>query len=189
MNKDQKTNAPETSTKNSAGSLVETSASTQTFIVKEKKKKGVIRSLMALSFGVDIRRWVGLEELKISFGFLKNLYNSFLKTKEPMHNENFAEAAARLDLDKEDLKKATRNFLYSTIFYSIITTTMAGYTVFIFIASESIIAAIVCIALTIMLATFTFREHFWYIQSKHQKLGCSFKDWANLTFKKSNKPV
>ena len=57
------------------------------------------------------------------------------------------------------------------------------YTVYLLI-NGFLLATVMGTLLTTLILVYAYREHFWYTQVKHRKLGLDFTAWRQLIFKK-----
>jgi|GEM_PF-4813923 intracellular multiplication protein IcmV len=123
---------------------------------------------------LDVPRWVGTESIKDQWKSLKTLMNSF--KEKPETSESFKDAVKRLKLTNGQIdqiqRKYHRNFL---IYFSLLWIVLA-YAIFLG-WSAHYRALIACISALFVLASFAFREHFWYTQIKSKTLGMTFQSW------------
>lgn len=104
------------------------------------------------------------------------------KSKTPVQPETFEEAVARLGLHEQDLKQRESMFLKQAGIYLILGFFILLYGVYLAVQS-SFNGLILCLVVSFVALANAFRAHFWYYQTKHRKLGCSFQEWLNSTLK------
>jgi intracellular multiplication protein IcmV len=145
-------------------------------------KKGAMRGLF--SSLLNIRKWSSYDEVKVSAlaitHSIKDLYGVGRGNAERV--ESFDAAVQRLQLTEDDIKKRTRSFLYSSLVYFFIALALFAYTIYMMSVSRAIFAIVVCFILILLMLVYSFREHFWYMQMKKRKVGCSFKEWIAFIF-------
>ncbi|HVV69295.1 MAG TPA: type IVB secretion system protein IcmV [Gammaproteobacteria bacterium] len=129
------------------------------------------------------KRMVGWDQLKDSF-------NSFVrdpakevwdrKQKRVVIKETFEEALVRLNLSEEMVVERRKTFLRTALFFVGVALVLFVYTMYLLFSGLFLATFIGCVLVVIALAL-AFRDHFWYTQMKHRRLGLSFSDWANYT--------
>jgi intracellular multiplication protein IcmV len=135
-----------------------------------------------LSRYFNVRQWVGTDHLRNPFEFLKKiLVTAFVVPPETTEKEDFLELVDKLGLTSEQLRKKKNAFLRLCIVFCILAFLVVVYAVFHVsfghyrVFFPSIVLSVVCLA-------FAFRYHFWYMQIKTQRLGCSFQEWCDYVF-------
>ncbi len=135
---------------------------------------------------VDFPRWMGWGRLKdnttIVTGMAKGLLTS--KAATEYRHETFEEAAARLNLDEAAITARKKDLLRMTVFYLVIAVVLFLYAVYLFAVLGLFLGAIMGFVIGCVALTLAFRQHFWYIQMKYRRLGFTFNDWVNATFRK-----
>lgn len=90
--------------------------------------------------------------------------------------ETFHEAAARFNLSEADLIQRQRAFGRLAAVYLFLVLCLgvyAGYLLY----RHAYLSVIMTFVLMLVAASFAFKEHFWYVQMRHRRLGLTVKDW------------
>jgi intracellular multiplication protein IcmV len=142
--------------------------------VKPPKKKRVRKFLKSW---INVRAWVGYDEIKSNTQNVISAVKTVYSTKTPVaRTETFEEAIARMGLTEETLDKRKKYFLHFSMFYSLVALALITYAVIMFFTSHSIVGLLSLLLVGIMLL-YAYHEHFWYMQMHKRRLGCTFKDW------------
>lgn len=130
---------------------------------------------------VNFPRWMNLRQLWANGrGIVRTLKD--LKVHRPsVKAETFEEAMQRLHLTEEDIIKRRKNCLILSIVYAFLTLIFFIYTVYMVIHLH--LGMIIGLLITALMATFAYREHFWYFQLKTRTLGNTFQDWLAFLFR------
>ncbi len=138
------------------------------------KSKGFIRSRF------NFTRWMGVADLKHNARSLKAMVNTMMTVAEPEFEETFEEAMARLNLSPEDVAARKKQFFMLALVYSILALCVLLYAIHL-LWMRHFLSAFMCLPVLSVLLAFCFREHFWYTQLKHKRLGFTFKEWLLTT--------
>ncbi|MFT3742019.1 MAG: type IVB secretion system protein IcmV [Gammaproteobacteria bacterium] len=135
------------------------------------------------NFKANTKRMLGWDQLK---GSASNTYTSVReiwsrKKSAPSRKETFTEAVARLKLTEQDLIERRKSFFKTSLLFLGIAIALFVYTISL-VFSKLILGSFIGLILVIMALALAYRDHFWYTQMKHRRLGLSFKDWFNYTF-------
>jgi intracellular multiplication protein IcmV len=147
-------------------------------VEKVVKKRGKIRRGLAWTFKpmVDVKGWVGFENIKTSTRSVVGLAKSVFIPRQSERSETFEEAMQRLNLTEKSLKKQIQQynlFVFCFILMAIGVLCYALYLVFLGSLAAFLLAMVVC---CLILAQ-AFRFHFWVFQMKQRRLGCSLREW------------
>lgn len=130
---------------------------------------------------VNFPQWMGLGQITTVGKDIKDTTVSLLKQPKAVRQETFEQAIARLRLSEKDLQQRMQYFLRMTMFYCGVAVLLFIYAIYLMFTGE-LAAFFLSFVLTLMALSFAFRQHFWYFQLKHRKLGCTVKDWLNGAF-------
>ncbi len=127
---------------------------------------------------VNFPRWMGARQLKTNADAIIKMVKDLQLRRPPLRQETFEEAIVRLHLSEEDIRQRMRVCLTLSIIYSCLMILFLAYTIFLILhfSLGMILAALV----TMLMASFVYREHFWYFQMKTRKLGNTFQDWVSF---------
>ncbi len=135
--------------------------------------------------GHTLGDWLGLSLMVNLAILMKEIFVDvfFPWKREPAGPvESFEEAIARLKLTEEDIEQRKSMFLKQTFFFM-----LAGFAVIAYgitLAMEhAITGTLMCLLISTVAFSNAFRMHFWYFQTKHRKLGCTFQEWLNSSLK------
>jgi len=148
-------------------------------IDKKAGKRGFFRTV----FNFNVRRWVAADEVANNTKTVVNAYRDILTKPEIQHRETFENAVQRLGFTEEKLQSQRKNFLYFSLFYAVLGVGLAIYSFYLFMNHGLFLAFFVSFVLFILMFCYAFKEHFWYMQISKRKLGCTFGEWFNFTFR------
>jgi len=140
------------------------------------KKKGFIRSNFQFS------RWMGMHEIKSNASNIKTLFNELTKYDQSEFSETFEEAIKRLKLSEQDVANRTIYFLRLSMLYLFFALCLVAYGIYLYFVGD-LIGTLMCVPIISVLLSFCFKEHFWYTQMKHRRLGMSFRNWLDCLLK------
>jgi len=148
----------------------------------EVKKRGFFRTI----FNFYPQRWFAIEEIKANTKAVISAYKG-LFGKRKYQVEDFSSAVQRLGLTEETLKKQQQNFLYFSLFYLFLGIGLGGYALYLLFERNLTLAFFVSLIMSILMFSYAFKEHFWYMQISRQKLGCTFKEWLDFVLRRAKK--
>ena len=130
---------------------------------------------------LNVPRWLGVSQLAAAGSSIKSLAVSLVTVKQPKFQETFEEAVTRMGLSEEELAKKQKICLITAIIYLVSSISMFGYMFYLFYCGF-MLATVSAAALTVLLAAFFFKEHFWYTQIKNKRLGFTAMEWFKSLF-------
>jgi hypothetical protein len=130
---------------------------------------------------VDVPRWMHLDRLVQQGKAIKELANEIFIVKTPQEKETFEQAMERLDISDSGLQKRIGELKWLFFFYVLAFLGIFGYGTYLFLAHYPR-AGFLAYAVSMVAFSQAFRQHFWFMQLKHQSLGMSFKQWYEITF-------
>lgn len=132
---------------------------------------------------VNFPRWMGWNQIADSGKFINSLAKDVFKTKPDgkLRDEKFEDACRRLNLTSGILLQRQKHFLRYAIFFVCLSFALFAYGIYLLIFGGFFMAFLICLSLTCVSLSLAFREHFWYIQIRHRRLGISLKDWFKLS--------
>lgn len=137
-------------------------------------KRGVRRYIRSF---FDIPRWMGVNYLKHTAVSMRDLARTMFTIRKPEHEESFEQACKRLGLSEADVSERCQTFLRKAQVYLICCLLVLCYFIYLMLHGHYQ-ASFLTASLTLMLFAFFFREHFWYTQIKHRRLGFTFAEWV-----------
>ncbi len=141
---------------------------------KTEKRKGFIRRSMKSIF--DVKRWVAWDDVKSTGKGVWRLGKDLFEPQVAEHHETFDEAVERMQMTEKDIAERKRGFLRLAIIYLVMAFALFMYALYIFIGGY-FFTGILCLTLTALILVYAYKEHFWYTQIKHRRLGLTFKEW------------
>lgn len=132
---------------------------------------------------LNFSTFLGVKELKGSYENLTGMAKGVTKQqkKEDIIQETFEQAQARLALSEQDLINRKKSFFQMSICYFIMAVLLFAY-MFYLAFTGVVLGVFISFVLVIVALAFSYREHFWYTQMQHRRLGLTFKDWKAYTF-------
>lgn len=159
-------------------------------VANAAKKKGVIKGF----FGslVDVRKWTDFDDIKSNARFIASSYRDLLPKKNQdgagegsKVAQTFDETVRLLQWSEEDIKEKTKYFFRYFIIYLISAIGLFFYTVYLLNVSNKTLAIFASLILAMVMLVYAWREHFWYMQMRQRKLGCTLSDWVSFVFKRA----
>jgi intracellular multiplication protein IcmV len=135
---------------------------------------------------VDFPRWMGWRNLKENGHMVGGLARDLLKSgkKVEVRKETFEEAIERLNLNEAAITARKKDLLFMTAVYLVVAVALIIYAVYLLVVLGLWLGAIMAVVVCCLSLSLAFRQHFWYIQMKYRRLGFTFNDWVNATFRK-----
>lgn len=131
---------------------------------------------------VDVPSWMGTEWIGHHWTVIRDSFQTLFYAREVTYTEDFSQAMARLGLTEADLKKRVRD--YSILFIIFLVFGIGVFLYMLYLLSElHWRGGIIAFAVAFFAFAQAFRCHFWVFQIKQRRLGCTFKDWVNGTFR------
>ncbi len=146
--------------------------------IKKAIKKGFFS-------GYSVKRWVGFDQIKDSGQSIGEMATNLIdkqKTKATPNKETFEECVKRFGLSESDLKKKMKSLYRIALFCLAASLACFVYAIYLFLIGF-ILSGFVSLMLSFLLAAYAYREHLNYFQIKQRRLGCTFREWFNSTFK------
>jgi len=135
----------------------------------------------AAKTGKKMGDWMGLSVTLGVFTLVKNIFISVFmpwKMGPPGPAETFEQAVARMGLSETDIEARKTLFMRQTLLYFGLGLAVVGYGLMLAF-DKSVIGMFMCFGVSLVAFANAFRAHFWFFQTKHRKLGCTFKEWLN----------
>jgi intracellular multiplication protein IcmV len=133
----------------------------------------------------NVSAWVNYGQLSSFAKSIANLFKRLFIPAQATYTETFAEAMQRFNLSEEDIQRRIKNFILLVSLWLIIALGVLSYALYLAFAG-SWHGFIACIGLMFISLAQAFRYHFWYFQLKQRRLGCTFRQWLNASFKGDN---
>ena len=149
--------------------------------VEKKQRRGFFRTV----FNFNVREWLAVEQIKANSRTVVEAYRGVFGRRTDNRGETFAGAVQRLGLTPEKLQKQKRNFFYFSVIYLIFSIGLLSYSFYLLLEKGFLLAFFVSFIMGILMLTYSFKEHFWYMQISKQKLGCTFREWLSFVFKRA----
>ena len=89
-------------------------------------------------------------------------------------------------MTEKDIQERKKGYFLAAMIYAVIGIALLGYCIFVFTTTHPA-AGIMALSVGCLALVLALRNHFWFIQIKNRKLGCTYQDWFNFTFHSKNK--
>lgn len=129
---------------------------------------------------VDFPTWMGYRTLVDSGKAVIKTTKRIFTPATAQRTETFEQAMSRLNLTPKDIQLRQKLFLWLALFWLIIAIAALVHAVSLCLKG-GLSGAMLALALACLASILAFRQHFWYLQAKHQVLGIDFTQWLNLT--------
>jgi len=130
-------------------------------------------------------QWLGMDSIKQNGKLIGDIAKGAFridKKQSQVSGKSFEECLRHYGVTEEGLKKRMENALQVVWFCLILAGILLPYSIYL-IFTAKVLAGVVALILMFVMLSYAFREHFQYFQMKERRLGCTFKDWFNATFK------
>lgn len=140
-----------------------------------------------LTGGISPKRWLGYDSIKTETKLLSKIFGGvFKRSKKAEKKETFEEAVKRFNLTEGDIQKRIKSSKeLAMIFFGM------GGLLFVYAIYQwsmgRLLSGIICLTLMLLISAYGFREHFNMFQMRERRLGCTYLEWFNSTFKKGSK--
>lgn len=132
---------------------------------------------------LDVPAWLGFSQLKQgTFSLASNLQQLFIP-RTSGRSETFEEARTRLKLTEQEIQQRARFFRYQIFIFMGVGIACLFYVIFLFIY-QYLLAGVVAFFVCGLFFVKAFAAHFWYMQIKRRKLGCTLKEWVDYLCKR-----
>ena len=130
----------------------------------------------------DVSSWLGTAEIKRNTNNIRGMVKDLFTVKKAERRETFSDAVARYNLNKQDLLEKQNEFFKVSMVYFALFICDVVYAVYLYFNSRYM-PALMAFAFSFVLFSMFFRQHFWYTQIKHRRLGFTFQQWVVSLFK------
>lgn len=151
--------------------------------MKDENAKSKVRSYFSSKFKMS--EWVDWGRIKRGGHSIEDAAKDLFILKSAQSVETFEEAQRRLKLTDANIAARARALLIWSMLALALSIFLFFYALYHF-AYGTFQAGFLVLALTGLAISLSFRYHFWHVQIKMRKLGCSFQDWFQYTFKGKN---
>lgn len=136
--------------------------------------------------GLSPKKWIGFNQLKSDSTTLGRIFRGvFNRSKsEAEKKETFEEAVKRLNLTEKEIQKRMKSAKELVIIFIGFGGLLFLYTIYQWTGGR-VISGFICLTLSLLTFAYAFREHFNLFQMRNRRLGCTYKEWFNSTFKRS----
>lgn len=140
-----------------------------------------LRTYAGKTFSVS--EWMAKDALVAGARNIKSLYHAMKASQSGRKVETFQEAVERLGLREKDIATRLAYYKKTSLLYGVILVASVLYAAMMYSASQWL-TFLTCVAYSLLVFSFFFREHFWYMQIKKRRFGMRFSDWLRfVTFR------
>ena len=138
-----------------------------------------------LGSGLNPMKWIGFGQIKTDTVTLTEIFRSvFKRSNEAGGKETFDEAVKRFNLSEEDIQKRIKSAKELAMIFLGFGGVLVIYTIY-QLSLGRVLSGLICLTLSLLIFAYGFREHFNMFQMRKRRLGCSYAEWFNGTFKGS----
>ena len=131
--------------------------------------------------------WGLIKENAKTIGTFMDSLNPEDQAKEPA-KETFEEAMKKYNLSENDvILRAKKHFRVALL--CVIFGVAAFLWMFVLFFKGMFLSGIVALAVSLLMCSYAFREHFYYFQMKQRRLNCTFKEWFSNLFHFAGKNI
>jgi intracellular multiplication protein IcmV len=132
----------------------------------------------------DPRTWLGYDFVKENTRTLWGAFRDVFSPAKiaPLQGETFEEAVKRLALSEPTIHEIGQTYCGYAIFFLVLAIGVAAFSLYLLVDGY-LLDFFIGLAVTSLLLSQAFKNHFWYFQIKHRKLGCTFAEWRRGTIK------
>ncbi|PCI40078.1 MAG: hypothetical protein COB50_00245 [Thiotrichales bacterium] len=128
-----------------------------------------------------LKRATWLPAVKEQTGFIKKLFAGVFKTQSTTATDKFSDLS-KLGINDKKVKEAKESFGKLLAIFLVGALLLCLYGILL-LTREHYMPSIIAFAVAVLCVSQAFKYHFWLMQIKKQKLGCTFKDWVEYTFR------
>ncbi len=103
--------------------------------------------------------------------------------KVPPVSLTFEEAMKKYGMTEADVNKSMKTYLLTAIVCLVFSVAAFLWMLYLFY-NGMFLSGLVSFSLSALMASYGFREHFYYFQMKHRKLNCTIGEWVSSFFSK-----
>ena len=134
--------------------------------------------------GLNPKKWIGYGALKADTITLTKIFKGVFKRSKTERKETFDQAIKRFNLTEEDIQKRIKSAKELVMIFLGFGGLLVVYALYQWIQGR-MMGGFVCLILSFLTFAYAFREHFNMFQMRNRRLGCSYSEWFNSTFKGS----
>jgi len=127
-----------------------------------------------------IPNWMDLSRAKAGSKSILGMAKNLFVVSQPKRTETFEQALERLGMSEKDVGERLQAFFRLFLIMVLVSIVIFSYAVYLLITG-TLMASFAAIAVSTVAAALAFKNHFWYIQLKHRRLGMIFKEWLHAT--------
>lgn len=134
---------------------------------------------------INVPAWMGAKHLRRGADDIVVMSRDLFTIKQrPVREETFEQAALRFNLSETDILKRQQAFGRLAAIYLCAVFCLGVYLVYLW-HRHAWSSVIMTFMLMLVVSSFAFKEHFWYVQMRHRRLGLTMKDWFLFTVGKT----
>lgn|SRR3990167_6774695 len=138
----------------------------------------------------NVKGWASWGSVKANAKNITDFMGTFKKDSAApsAQKETFSEVMKKYGLTERDVAiRSTRHFNVAMFcaFFGI----AAFAWMFILFFKGMVLSGIVALAVSVLMFSYAFREHFFYYEMKHRRLDCTVKEWFSSLFGRTGKNI
>lgn len=131
---------------------------------------------------VNVTGWLGFNTIRANFRGIKRDISVLTAVPPVGEAETFEDAQRRLRLSEGALKRKARDFGRLAAIFALLGVIILFYAMYLGWQGD-IFAFALTLAVSALAFANAFRYHFWLFQIKSRKLGCTWREWYDSSFK------
>jgi intracellular multiplication protein IcmV len=128
---------------------------------------------------IDPKSWLDYDMVKDQTKTVASIFKATFSTRPPVaQTESFEQAKKRLRLTEEDIEETEKNYYFFAMLFLAVGVVLLGMGIYLLI--DGVFGGfLLAVAIAAVVFAQAFRNHFYYFQMKHRKLGCTFSEWRS----------
>lgn len=126
---------------------------------------------------LDVRTWSSYDQVKSSLANTFKSAKGLFSVRTSQRVETFEQAMQRLQLSEQDIAQRMSFMLRLARLFTVLGVVVVGYALYLVVYHGSFFAFVLSAVIAGLAFMQAFRYHFWYMQTKMRRLGCTIEDY------------
>lgn len=126
---------------------------------------------------LDVRTWSSYDQVRSSLSSTFKSAKGLFSVRTSQRVETFEQAMQRLQLSEQDIQERMNFMLRLARLFTLMSVVVVGYALYLIVYHGSFFAFMLSVVIAGLAFLQAFRYHFWYMQTKMRRLGCTVQDY------------
>ncbi len=130
---------------------------------------------------VNVKGWASWGAIKDNAKSIGTFMDAFKADNQATAatKETFDEAVKRYGLSEKDIAARMKSYFMVAVICAILGAAAFLWMFYLFFLEGMFLSGLVALALSVLMFSYAFREHFRYYQMKQRRLDCTFQEWLS----------